>query len=59
MNKALGKDGNSWVITSENVIKNNDHVEYRLETSNHVQEGDVLVSCQIHIFPLLRAQHKV
>ena len=42
MNKSLGADSNSWVITSDNSIKTNNETEYNL--NQQIQEGDIIVS---------------
>lgn len=51
MNKPLGTDCNSWVITSDNIIKTNNETEYNL--SQQIQEGDIIVSIymSVHCWP--------
>lgn len=49
MNKPLGRDSNSWVITSDNTIKTGNETEYTL--SQAVQEGDIIVRAVFKITP--------
>ena len=42
LNKNLGLDTASWVITSEGTIQTNNSVESKIE--KNIQEGDIIVS---------------
>ncbi len=47
VSKPLGRDANSWVITSENRIVTSGNAEYQL--SEDIQEGDIIGFSYDHV----------